>query len=61
MILAYQSFCQTECFASSLRDGPSRETLANLIAWRDSFEGKSGFVSHTKLIAEVTFMDLFHS
>ena len=24
-------------------------------------EGKSGFVSHTKLIAEATFMDLFHS
>ena len=24
-------------------------------------EGKSGFVSHTKLIAEATFMVLFHS
>ena len=24
-------------------------------------ERKSGFVSHTKLIAEATFMDLFHS
>ena len=24
-------------------------------------EGKSGFVSHTKLTAEATFMDLFHS
>ena len=24
-------------------------------------EGKSGFVSHTTLIAEATFMDLFHS
>ena len=23
-------------------------------------EGKSGFVSHTKLTAEATFMDLFH-
>ena len=27
----------------------------------DAFEGKSGFVSHTKLIAEATFMVLFHS
>ena len=27
----------------------------------DVAEGKSGFVSHTKLIAEATFMDLFHS
>ena len=26
-----------------------------------SIEGKSGFVSHTKLTAEATFMDLFHS
>ena len=26
----------------------------------ETAEGKSGFVSHTKLIAEVTFMDLFH-
>ena len=26
-----------------------------------AIEGKSGFVSHTKLIAETTFMDLFHS
>ena len=25
------------------------------------YEGKSGFVSHTKLTAEATFMDLFHS
>ena len=24
-------------------------------------EGKSGFVSHTKLTAKATFMDLFHS
>ena len=24
-------------------------------------EGKFGFVSHTKLTAEATFMDLFHS
>ena len=24
-------------------------------------DGKSGFVSHTKLTAEATFMDLFHS
>ena len=24
-------------------------------------EGKSGFVSHTKLTTEATFMDLFHS
>ena len=29
---------------------------------KDDFpEGKSGFVSHTKLTAEATFMDLFHS
>ena len=27
----------------------------------DLYEGESGFVSHTKLIAEATFMDLFHS
>ena len=27
----------------------------------DKHEGKSGFVSHTKLTAEATFMDLFHS
>ena len=26
-----------------------------------NFEGKSGFVSHTKLTTEATFMDLFHS
>ena len=28
---------------------------------RERSEGKSGFVSHTKLTAEATFMDLFHS
>ena len=28
-------------------------------SWR--IEGKSGFVSHTKLTTEATFMDLFHS
>ena len=27
----------------------------------DETEGKSGFVSHIKLIAEATFMVLFHS
>ena len=27
----------------------------------EAYEGKSGFVSHTKLIAEATFMVLFHS
>ena len=29
--------------------------------WLGFDEGKSGFLSHTKLTAEATFMDLFHS
>ena len=29
--------------------------------WGNVTDGKSGFVSHTKLTAEATFMDLFHS
>ena len=32
-----------------------------LIKSKEEPEGKSGFVSHTKLIADATFMDLFHS
>ena len=39
------TFCQTECFAGTSRDGPSRETLMNLIAWRDS--SASSHVLHT--------------
>ena len=33
----------------------------NLQVEKDTVEGKSGFVSHTKLTTEATFMDLFHS
>ena len=37
-----------------------KKILPNIISEQQS-EGKSGFVSHTKLTAEATFMDLFHS
>ena len=36
-------------------------TLEIPLLSQQAVEGKSGFVSHTKLIAETTFMDLFHS
>ena len=36
------------------------EVGLGLLHWAN-IEGKSGFVSHTKLTAEATFMDLFHS
>ena len=39
-------------------------TGSNYVDWKRNLdivlEGKSGFVSHTKLTAEATFMDLFH-
>ena len=34
--------------------------LTTIDSWTHINEGKSGFVSHTKLTAEATFMDLFH-
>ena len=39
----------------------SRRPTSVMYDIEKGFEGKSGFVSHTKLIAEATFMDLFHS
>ena len=38
----------------------NKEYLFTQCIWFE-YEGKSGFVSHTKLTAEATFMDLFHS
>ena len=43
-----------DIFAWSYQEMPSLSP--NLV----THEGKSGFVSHTKLTAEATFMDLFH-
>ena len=40
---------------------PELKTLTFIMFFNLYPEGKSGFVSHTKLIAEATFMDLFHS
>ena len=54
---------------SFVRDGTGYEELYpsgykdpdEVIERTPSAEGKYGFVSHTKLTTEATFMDLFHS
>ena len=39
----------------------SVQHVQSMAAAMVEFEGKSGFVSHTKHIVEATFMDLFYS
>ena len=40
---------------------PFYRLISRILKLKGVYEGKSGFVSHTKLTAEATFMDLFHS
>ena len=48
-------------FSSLLKSNLYLANSFSIFLLGNKTEGKSGFVSHTKLIAEATFMDLFHS
>ena len=53
-INCHLSLCDAHCLLDS-------EILLFIIIFNCLFEGKSGFVSHTKHTAEATNVDLFHS
>ena len=46
---------------NALKEKTDRSVDRMVRATDSPFEGKSGFVSHTKHTAEATNMDLFHS